>query len=190
MTLTYLDKIIESGQVRLPYDVDHSQITLEEKNPESKIGLIEINGFKGNCFAFRLDGLKKNIKTHLYLKDAPDIHKGCDAIIIFEYDSEGYILICELKSNSTSKARRQIESSNAFIDYLCSLTKRFNDTELYKFKRFCYIFTTRALANKKPLQRKPICQIGSGICEEKLFQVFCEKNKPSRYSILELIGRI
>jgi hypothetical protein len=176
MPLEYLDTILEVRQVRIPYNSHRRCLLLSEKDKNSDISRVEITGFDSVCLAFRLEGLKKPYKTHLYLKkSAVDIHKGCDGVLIFRFKGIGYILVCELKSRNVSGFKKQIHSSHAFVDYLCSLVKRFGDSDMSGFKRMSVLFTTRPFANKRPFMRKPPYKGPMG--DESLIEFFCDPNK-------------
>ncbi len=188
MPFEYLDKILELGQVRVPYDSFHGRLFLSEKDKNSEIRKVEITGFDSKCLAFRLDGLKKPYQTHLYLKkSAPDIHKGCDGVLIFRFNGKGYILVCELKSRYVRRFENQFHSSSAFVDYLSSLVKRFGNGDMSGFKRRSVLFTTRAFANKNPLIRKPTSKGPMG--DESPKEIFCNPNQggPS-YHVKRLLG--
>lgn len=185
MPFKYLDSILEVGQIRIPYDSGHKRLSLSEKDVNSDIRKVEITGFESSCLAFRLEGLKKPYKTHLYLKNsAADIHKGCDGVLIFRYNGCGYILVCELKSRYGSRFEKQFQSSHAFVDYLCSLAKRFGNSDMSGFKRKSILFTTRPFADKKPFTCKGL----KG--DERPIKFFCDPNKrdvPS-YPVKFLLG--
>jgi hypothetical protein len=189
MPFKYLDSILEGGQVRIPYDSLNQRLFLLEKDVNSDISKLEITGFDSVCLAFRLEGLKKPRKTHLYLKNnAADIHRGCDGVLIFRFNGCGYILICELKSRNVSGFKKQFHSSHAFVDYLCSIVKRFGESDMSEFKRRSVLFTTRPFANKRPLMHNPLYKGPLG--DESLIEFFCNPNKrdvPS-YDVKCLLG--
>ncbi|MBI1748295.1 MAG: hypothetical protein HYR55_17185 [Acidobacteria bacterium] len=190
MPFDYLDSIMEHrDRVRIPYDEQKARVMLSEDDPDSDIAKLEIAGFDSRCFAFRLDGLKKPHKTHLYLKvNAPDIHKGCDGVLIFRFKGRGYILFCELKSKRTAGFTKQLHSSQAFTDYLCSLAKRFGGLDLCDFTRVNVLFTTRPFANKVPFKREASYKGPMG--DETLLQLFYDTNRCGipRYHVNRLVG--
>lgn len=179
MPFDYLDSILEHGRIRIAFDEANLKVTLCEGDVNSDIAKLTIYGFDSKCFAFRLDGLRKPHRTHLYLKaSAQDIHKGCDGVLIFRLKGLGYILFCELKSGNTAGFTKQIHSSQAFADYLCSLAKRFGNLDLHNFARVIALFTTRPFANKIPFKREP--SYGGLFGNEKLVRIFCD---PIRHGI-------
>jgi hypothetical protein len=187
MPLEYLDQIMETGRVRIPFDEGNNQIKLTESDSTSDIKEILIDGFDSKCFAFRLDGLKKSTRTHLYLKKgAVEIHKGCDGILIFRFEGKGIILVCEIKSKHPAGFKKQMKSSNAFIDYLCALLKRFRDIDLWSFERINVLFTTRPFANKEPLGTQKRKQNG----DEDIIFIFCNpsKSKIPHFHVKRFIG--
>ena len=109
-------------------------------------------------------------------------------MLIFRFNGIGYILVCELKSRNVSGFKKQIHSSHAFVDYLCSLVKRFGDSDMSGFKRMSALFTTRPFANKRPFMRKSSYKGPMG--DESLIEFFCDPNKrdvPS-YPVKLLLG--
>jgi hypothetical protein len=93
-----------------------------------------------------------------------------------------------LKSRNVSGFKKQLHSSHAFVDYLCSLVKRFGDSDMSGFKRRSVLFTTRAFANKRPIMHNPPYKGPMG--DETLIEFFCKPNKrdvPS-YPVKLLLG--
>ena len=155
--IAYLDKILMTGEIRLGYDSTSGILKINEKDRLSKIKSISIIGCLNECFAFKMDGLKKNRKTHLLLKHSiENIHKGADAIIFCEYQKQKYILICELKSDKPKGFETQMKTSQAFVDYLLSLSKKLKNIDVDSIKIVNVLFSTRI--QKQPIVRKRLLE--------------------------------
>ena len=140
----YLDIILEKDGARWGYDSEKGLVTIKENAKNSKIKQINISGIEGSCLAFKMDSIKKKSRTHFLLKNSVEnIHKGVDAIVFCKYQSKQYVLVCELKSGNPCGFEPQFKASQAFIDYLLSLYKRFNIGDTKKIKRINVLFTTR-----------------------------------------------
>ncbi len=155
--INYLDKILEVGDVRWGYDSTNGIIKIKETDKLSKIKSITITNILGECLAFKMVGLKKSRKTHNILKKSiEDIHKGADAIIFCEYKQQQYILICELKSDKPKGFELQLKSSQAFVDYLLSLSKNLQNIDINSIKIINVLFSTRV--QKQPIVRKRLLE--------------------------------
>ena len=65
--------------------------------------------------------------------NTPDLQRACDAIVFCQFQGEGYILCCELKSSEPTRneATVQFRSSLCFTDYVESVLKNYHHLSIH-----------------------------------------------------------
>lgn len=141
-----LNKVINE-KVIISINQEKKNIIIKESEQEAKLKRIIIEGFTNadKFIAFKLDYKRFSTLSPYLNKSQKHIHKGCDAVIITEIDTEKYIFFCELKSDSPKGYKDQFLSSHAFIDYIDSLVEKFFDCSIKAFKKIYLLFTSRRL---------------------------------------------
>jgi len=112
MPIEKLREII-APEVLIPLNTEHERrmsLTIRENDPAAKLKEVRLTGFESATVAFRLDHKGKRVSEFISA-DYKHINKGCDAIIITSSEGNGYIFICELKSEKPKGYREQMLAS-------------------------------------------------------------------------------
>ena len=148
---------IIAPEVLISLNTEHERrmsLTIKEDDPAAKLKEVRLTGFESATVAFRLDHKGKRVSEFINAA-CKNINKGCDAIIITSSEGNGYIFICELKSESPKGYREQMLASSAFVKYLNAMLDNFFGLTLGKFK-IKYILFYKKRINKRRLRHSAI----------------------------------
>jgi hypothetical protein len=177
MPFDFLKKYIEP-KIWLQLNQDKKNLRIKETDKQAKLKEMNIFGIDGDCFAFRLDSIPRRRFAHLFLKaNADKIHKGVDGVIFYKTGDRKYVILCELKSDNLGNPKDKFASSNAFIDYICSLAYRLYGEKLCQFQRANIVFSLRANVNKRPIVKKDIRSSDFSEINVKAPTGFCNINE-------------
>lgn len=168
-----LEKIIKK-ELKIGIKTEDNSIILKESEKTSKITSLKLEGFTDKVFAFKMDSNKISCICNIFNRDAENINKGCDAIIISEINNERYVFVCELKSDNPKGYTRQIKSGHAFLAYLDGLLEKCYDDPIllkpYKIINILFFTDSRntskqIITNKLP-KIKPSNENGISVFKE------------------------
>ena len=81
-----------------------------------------------------------------------DLLKFCDYILLAEKDNKLYVLLIELKSGNSYGAKKQLDASETFMEYVKSTANRISEVNGYSFDSAS--ITTRQIILKPALKSK------------------------------------
>ena len=149
MMLEILNNIIHPDSVLPITQTANGQgtLVLKENDEASKIKKLNILDVKQDSFAFTLDHkVKQTDKKHPCFKQLSSyfhpennigINKGCDLVLFTQFRKAWYVLLLDMKSDKPNKSatERQLQNSELFVKYICSLvTAYYPDAILQKLR--------------------------------------------------------
>lgn len=134
-------------------DDKQSVITIREASKGASLKALSIVsvGAKATGLKFDLCGFPGD----KLFKQRDDMQSACDAIIFCQFQGEGYILCCELKSSEPKRKEieKQLRSAHCFLDYIESVLKNYHKLQIDKWKRRYFLFHD---AGKTPVSKPPL----------------------------------
>ena len=154
---------ILNRSVLLQIDAKDSAVIIREHSQQSKIKTLRIHHVPKNCVAFTLDHYPSAKElTHCFRQlscyfepSTPIINKGCDAVLIGEYQSKFLAIVVDLKSDRIKprQLNEQLRNSEIFVRYIIDvLNTHFPDHALNITRYVRVVVTTRI---KKASTYKP-----------------------------------
>jgi hypothetical protein len=143
--------------VRLPHYSRNEQnlvLRLKEDDKSSKIAWVDLDGFYPHVLAIKMDAFDGHVYPFLD-KTYPDIHKACDALIFGCVKDKGYILACELKSDSPKDVSEKFKNADVLVHYLNALLQHYTPFNLNGFKRVRILFSTQGKSTVNARYRYP-----------------------------------
>lgn len=130
-----------------------SAITLNESHRQATLKSLRLVGTGHQALAVKFD-LCGFPGEKVFAIGQP-MHRACDAIVFCQFDGEGYILCCELKSSEPTRhdAEAQLNSAHCFTDYIDSILRRYHALSVQDWKRRYFLFHD---AGKMPLSKSSL----------------------------------
>ena len=129
------------------YSVKTGDFILTEESSQSKCKHVQLKK-TGKMLVLKFDQVFGTGHDVLpFFKSIEDVKKICDYIIIYPIKDTDklFVFICELKSNSTKKAGKQVRAGFYFAQYLISTTLRLLGYKKYDIHYRALIFSTNPL---------------------------------------------
>jgi len=160
-------KVIDLINPQLRLNKVKNQIVFSEKDENSLLQEVRITKIPDETDAFSLDkkvDLNSNESRKLINEfvnsEIAYVNKRCDAVVIFQKDTELHILICEMKSEKPDpqKYEYQLQNVGVFMQYLIDLYLKFTNKKL-ELKTFKYILfyreKSKRVINKEKIVFEP-----------------------------------
>lgn len=137
--LRALNSIIFPGAVLPLAEMANGQglLVLKEDDESSKIRKLKILDVPANSFAFTLDhkaGTRdrkapcfKQLSSYFHPENDIGINKSCDLVLFTQFRDVWYVLVLDMKSGKPNldDTIRQLQNSELFVKYVCSLIKAY-----------------------------------------------------------------
>lgn len=147
-TMLHQDVLVDGDTTT---DPNETIVTLKEKDEKAKSGEISLH-LPPNSVVFRLDmtgnrGFEH--KSNFFSASTPNIHGGCDYVVLCYYNDKYWFVLIELKSDDTSGAAHQLCCSTVFVRYLRELIFACNKEDV-RYELTCLVFSTHSRFAIKP----------------------------------------
>lgn len=168
-----------------------NSILLKEDKLDAKLKKVTILRANPPFATIKLDAFDPNRLSEYLNPTTAKINKGCDGIIFIEIEQKGYIFFCELKSlhPKMKDVKEQFESATCFVDYLESLLKTFEGTDLREFEKKYILFQKTNDKEKENLSNFSNKNIQPTWVRNYKVRIFPKESKEAESSFEEMLRK-
>jgi len=129
-----------------------NELVIKETDRSATLKKITLTNLSSQFAAFFPEKAKPKICA--MLSSTGDYQKAADALIFLCHNGINYILICELKSGTTSRLSAQLKNTASIADFITALSKHHHGLTLPAWQMRFIVLTKRGRLRKRPTRQK------------------------------------